>query len=216
MKTSLSKSKLILVLIIFGECFAFLCLGQILAQTEEQQPIPELKSDLPKLDIPKQPLPPVQRNPLKGSVQHSEVVKPNNLNGNSNLGRLDGSSSKGLFKLKSNQMQGGLNQTTTTGLGIIGMKFAIYFGKAPVIYQVFPGTPAIEAGLKPGDLIVAVDGIPTFGLAKNEVYNLIVGQPGTQVTISFKHNRSVQVHTMTRMDVNAIPDPRVRRDYLSM
>ncbi len=168
---------------------------------------PELKPDLPKLDIRKPTPAPVKRHQLKGSVQHSELMKP---------GKLEGNTDKGLFKSKSKQIDGRLSQTTETGLGIIGLKFAVSFGGVPVIYQIFPDTPAAQAGLKTRDIIIAVDGIPTFGLSKNEVYNMIVGQPGTEVTISFKHNNDFQTRKLTRMDVNDIPDPKVRRDYLSM
>jgi len=190
-----------------------------------QSPPPILKPDLPKMAEPKheQALP--TRRQLKGSVQHSEVIKPNSAQshmGTSENGQIDGSSKlngslgKGMFNLKSKKFSGGINQNRESGLGIIGLKFAIYLGRTPIIYQVFPETPAAAAGLQPRDTIIAIDGIPTFGLSKNEVYNMIVGKPGTEVTLSYTHNRNFQTRTLIRMDVNAIPDPRVRRDYLSM
>jgi C-terminal processing protease CtpA/Prc len=241
---------LISILVILGASFAFFSPRQTMAEQEEQstkekQPdgqtdgatqqkqtideqVPELKPDLPKLGVPRPRSAPLPHRQLKGSVQHSEVMKSKGeqlqtkakengqFDNSTAQGKLDGRLGKELFKLKGRQIKGGLNQTTETGLGIIGLKFAIFFGRAPMIYQVFAGTPAAEAGLKPRDTIIAVDGIPTLGLAKNEVYNMIVGQPGTQVTISFNHRGNFQTSTMTRMDVNAITDPRVRRDYLSM
>lgn len=207
---------------------------------EAGEPTPQLQPDVPKLDLPKldvpreEPLPQKQlpvvpkRSQLKGSVQRNELLAPTNDQGGltgKNTGRLDGSSRQGLlngsagkdmFRLKGNQIRGGLSRTREAGLGIIGLKFAVFFGRMPLIYQVFPDTPAEKAGLRPNDTIIAVDGIPTLGLSKNEVYSMIVGQPGTDVNISFRHKHEFQVRRMTRMDVNDIPDPKVRQDYLSM
>jgi S1-C subfamily serine protease len=228
------------VIITLGTSLALLVPDQTMAEqiTEPSQggpsekqsinePVPELKPDLPKMAEPRQEHPP-RRRQLKGSVQHREIIQSpgkqqgikakekGQFDGSADNGKLNGSLSKGMFKLKDKRIFSGINRTTEAGLGIIGLKFAVYFGRTPVIYQVFSGTPAAAAGLKPRDTIIAVDGIPTFGLSKNEVYNMIVGKPGTEVTISYTHNHDYQTRTLTRMDVNEIPDPRVRRDYLNM
>ncbi len=186
-------------------------------------PMPELKLDLPKLDQPKE-LPPAKHNPLKGSVQHQELLKNKQsppqstgtaqFDGNLRQGVLDGNANK-------NQLKGSAGNTrlkgqNELGLGIIGVKFVMGFGRAPIIYEVFPGTPAAEAGMHVRDIIIAVDGIPTMGLSKDEVYNMIVGPPETTVTISYKRKNDFQVKTMTRMDLNKIIDPMLRRDYLRM
>ncbi len=99
-------------------------------------------------------------------------------------------------------------------IGIIGVKFLKVSEKPPVINRVFPGTPAWNSGLQVNDIIVAVDGVPTYGLSKDECYDLIVGTPNTPVTISVMRHGGFMAKTMTRMDFNDIPDPAVRRDYL--
>lgn len=57
-------------------------------------------------------------------------------------------------------------------------------GKTPLkIEEVFPGSAADKGGLKPGDLIVSVDGKSLQGLTIDQSRPLIVGKEGTQVTL---------------------------------
>jgi carboxyl-terminal processing protease len=48
------------------------------------------------------------------------------------------------------------------------------------------GTPAYEAGLKTGDLIVAVDGESTHGWPSDHIQKRIMGEPGTTVTLTIR------------------------------
>ena len=53
------------------------------------------------------------------------------------------------------------------------------------IYVLYPteGTPAFRAGIKPGDLIVSVDGKPTEGLDSAAVASMLKGPRGTHVAV---------------------------------
>ncbi len=51
------------------------------------------------------------------------------------------------------------------------------------IVQVFNSTPAARAGLKPEDLIVAVNGRRLAGLPEDEATSLVKGAPDTDVTL---------------------------------
>jgi len=63
-------------------------------------------------------------------------------------------------------------------------------------------TPADKAGLKTGDLIVAVEGEPTKGWTPEKAQLRIRGQRGTKVTISVRHaDGTVQDYTLTRATV---------------
>ena len=53
-----------------------------------------------------------------------------------------------------------------------------------VIGEVFPGTPAEKAGLKPGDMTLAVDGTDVSDLAADQVAALVRGEEGTQVRLT--------------------------------
>ncbi len=65
----------------------------------------------------------------------------------------------------------------------VGMHVAQRNGKTVVVAP-FPGSPAYKAGLRPGDIIVAVDGKSTSGLNVTEVADLLKGARGTPVNIT--------------------------------
>lgn len=67
-----------------------------------------------------------------------------------------------------------------SGIGAeLGIKKDIVTVVAPL-----PETPAEKAGIKPGDKILAVDGVETYGLALDEVVNKIRGPRGTSVKLT--------------------------------
>jgi carboxyl-terminal processing protease len=76
----------------------------------------------------------------------------------------------------------------------------------PEIVSVIPGSPAAAAGLKAGDLILAVDGTSTDTLAPDQVVHLIRGEPGTTVVITIRHTGDTQPMdvSIVRADV-AVP-----------
>ncbi|HEY9773448.1 MAG TPA: PDZ domain-containing protein [Planktothrix sp.] len=187
---------------------------------------PQLKSDTPKMDltVPKSTI-------LKGGVQHQEAGAPaakpatKPLSGNADTNsagtgtgkfgflhpKKDKSHKKPIQARANNDM---LPAAVDSGVGIIGVKFVLAFGRPPIINRVFRGTPAYDVGLQKDDVIIAVDGVPTFGLSKEEVYNMIVGVPDTPVTVSISRNGEFIAKSMSRMDFNSLTDPIVRRDYL--
>jgi C-terminal processing protease CtpA/Prc len=180
----------------------------------------ELKSDVPKMDTNV-----LKPKVLKGGVQHAEsfnVPPKQKLSGNAKDSQ--GRSKFKLFSahaksdknrnLQAQTQNNTLSSAVQSGVGIIGVKFVLAFGRPPVINRVFPGTPAADMGLRNDDVIVAVDGVPTLGLSKEEVYQMIVGTPGTPVTVTVSRNGDFLPRTMNRMDLNDISDPSVRRDYM--
>ncbi len=192
----------------------------ISAQTSDGDSV--LKMDVPKMDTS------TARKTLKGGIFHREAIVPKSTklqsgaaNNSAKLQDRDSKLTAGtgktgilnkLFKAKIKAAQP--FPVVQNGIGIIGVKFVLGFGLPPTINRVFPGTPAHLAGLRNNDIIVAVDGVPTSGLTKEEVYAMIVGAPDTPVTVSVLRNGDFVPKTMNRMDFNDIPDPSVRRDYL--
>src|SRR5215813_12866512 len=53
-----------------------------------------------------------------------------------------------------------------------------------IVIAPFVGTPAYKAGIRPGDVIAAVDGKPTDNMTTSEVADLLKGQKGTTVHIT--------------------------------
>ena len=73
------------------------------------------------------------------------------------------------------------------------------------IVRVFPETPAEAAGLRQGDLILAVDGTEVNGVdgrAYSEAVNMIRGVDGTEVTLTLLRGNSVQDVSVARGNVN--------------
>lgn len=86
----------------------------------------------------------------------------------------------------------------------------------PIVISPIDGTPAAEAGLQPGDRIVAVDGKGTHGMNATQVVHAIRGKPGSAMTLTISRdlekpfdvtlNRSIiQVHTVvSKLQPNGI------------
>ena len=66
-----------------------------------------------------------------------------------------------------------------------------------------PGTPAEKAGLKAGDLIIAVDKVDMTGTPSELVLKKVVGDPGTDVTLTIVREKSPQPFdvTITRANI---------------
>ncbi len=56
-----------------------------------------------------------------------------------------------------------------------------------------PGTPADEAGIKPGDIIMAVDGESTVGWSVQDAVNVIRGPRGTAVSLLVLHEGDIEL-----------------------
>lgn len=67
----------------------------------------------------------------------------------------------------------------------------------PTVVAPIDGSPAKEAGVLPGDIIVSVDGEDVLGLAIHEVVERVTGPAGTEVTITFMNPESGELRTLT-------------------
>ena len=76
-----------------------------------------------------------------------------------------------------------LRQDTTGKFAGLGITVAIK-DRFPVVISPIEDTPAFRAGLRPGDLIVAIEGKSTLDMQLESVVNALRGDPGTKVAIS--------------------------------
>jgi carboxyl-terminal processing protease len=59
------------------------------------------------------------------------------------------------------------------------------------------GTPAYQAGVKPGDEIMKIEGQSTDGMSQDDAVDKITGQPGTPVKITIRHRGSSELIDLT-------------------
>lgn len=76
-----------------------------------------------------------------------------------------------------------------------------YDTKGIYIITVFPDSPAMEAGLLPGDIIVQVEDVVCSEETYNKAVNTVKGEAGTSVTLKVKRGNTVSDVTMTRRKV---------------
>lgn len=69
----------------------------------------------------------------------------------------------------------------------IGAEVALNSDNRPMVIAAFENSPAAKAGIKPGDVILAVNGTSTAGMNLVEVVLEIRGPAGTSVTLAILH-----------------------------
>ncbi|HEY0757751.1 MAG TPA: S41 family peptidase [Acidisarcina sp.] len=94
----------------------------------------------------------------------------------------------------------------------VGMLIQPQANKIVVVYPI-EGTPSFRAGVRPGDVIVAVDGKITDNLASDEVANLLKGPKGTHVQVTFAREGASKplIFDLVR---DEIPNPSVDLKYM--
>jgi carboxyl-terminal processing protease len=75
-----------------------------------------------------------------------------------------------------------LKQETDGVYGGVGLDVASKNGELTVVAPI-DDTPAAHAGLKPGDKLLEIDGVPTRGMKESDASRALLGPPGTQVVI---------------------------------
>lgn len=75
-----------------------------------------------------------------------------------------------------------LNEIVTGDFGGIGLHIIEQKGYITIITPI-DGTPGFNAGIKPGDKVVSIDGTNVVGYTANKVSELMRGEPGTKVKL---------------------------------
>lgn len=94
------------------------------------------------------------------------------------------------------------------GVGIEVMASERY----PYVFNVVPGAPAAQGGIKAGDVIVAVDGHDVAGWALDEVVSKIRGTIGSMVVLTVQRKDDVLEFDLKRADIHV---PSVGYEMLS-
>lgn len=83
--------------------------------------------------------------------------------------------------------------------------------KEVVIFNVFPNSPAWNAGVKIGDRVLKVNNIDVTNHSVEEIQKLVIGKPNEDVNITFKTREGIKEYKMKRAPLNltnAAPYPR--------
>jgi carboxyl-terminal processing protease len=94
---------------------------------------------------------------------------------------------------------------TTGEYGGIGA-YIRYREGGTVITEPFEGMPAAEAGLKAGDMIVAVDTVDATGLSSDKVSELLKGVPNTNMTVKVQRPGEKNVRSFNVVRKRVIVD----------
>ncbi len=101
-----------------------------------------------------------------------------------------------------------------TGIGVIGLRFIHQSGYSTYIEQVYQNSPAGRAGIRPKDLIFAIDGVRTDYLTSDGVFDMLSGEPGTKVKVFITRGQSMFNVELSREDL-ANFSPEIQNRYLS-
>lgn len=91
-------------------------------------------------------------------------------------------------------------QNAYVGVGITGVMNESGF----LVNKVTEGGPAEEAGMRPGDLVVGVDGTSVVGMTANEVKQLVQGPEGTSVALTVLREGQALTLTMERRTIQTV------------
>jgi carboxyl-terminal processing protease len=96
----------------------------------------------------------------------------------------------------------GFQESTDSQFEGVGMTVIAVKGKGLKVDHVYPGSPAQKGGLRPGDVIVKVDGSPLAGKSSDAATALIKGRAGTSVTLTVDRGREERDLTLKRAKVD--------------
>lgn len=88
----------------------------------------------------------------------------------------------------------------------IGVTIGLDKNAQPQVGSVFEGTPAAKAGIKPGDIFSAIDGVSKPKWDLEDVVNRVRGPIGTKVTLTVKRNGSAPLKVVVTRDRIMVPN----------
>jgi carboxyl-terminal processing protease len=91
----------------------------------------------------------------------------------------------------------------------VGMRVVMRGSAGSIVYEPFKGSPAWKAGLRPGDLIVKVNGTSARGMNTEQVAGLLRGPRGTTVNVEVERDGSLEPLSfrMNRDSINVTSVP---------
>lgn len=94
-----------------------------------------------------------------------------------------------------------MDDETLVGIGI-SISGTLTADDPFTLNEVFEGGPAARGGMEPGDVIVAVDDVDVQGMDPDDIVDMIRGQEGSQVTITYLRDGRHRTVKLTRETVS--------------
>ncbi len=106
------------------------------------------------------------------------------------------------YYLPASQYQDHMDQMNNSYVGV-GITIVVQEGVTGFeVTKVNQGGPAHQAGMLPGDIIVAIEGISTEGMDTTTAKNMVKGEENTQVRLTVRRGEERLDLVMTRKQVN--------------
>jgi carboxyl-terminal processing protease len=112
-------------------------------------------------------------------------------------GMVDALGDTGHSRFLTPQMVQEENNFTQGSFEGIGAEVAMNKDGQVVIVTPIDGSPALAAGVKPGDIMLKVDGVGLTGLSLNNVVSKVLGPAGTKVTITLQDPNTGAIRDVT-------------------
>lgn len=106
-------------------------------------------------------------------------------------------------------------ETHKASHGVVGLDLLIQQGRYPMVQGVFRGTPAATQGLLPGDMILAINGITTFGKNITQVDTMISDVPGDRVLLTVQRGARLSQVRLTVAALDTLPSG-LRSEFSSL
>ena len=124
-------------------------------------------------------------------------------------GMIDGLGDEWSYYISADEYESYLENATNSYVGIGVTISAENVEKGIEIVDVTPDSPAYNAGLEIGDLILAVEGVPVLDGSEeaidiNETKNRVRGKEGTSVTLTVSHAGVTRDVTITRAKIKTV------------
>ncbi|MCF7876221.1 tetratricopeptide repeat protein [Candidatus Bipolaricaulota bacterium] len=87
----------------------------------------------------------------------------------------------------------------------LGMELERAKGQARIL-ATYPDTPASRSSIRPGDLLLKIDGKSINGMSSKNINSALTGEKGTKLELTIKHqNGEQEVITLIRRKLNILP-----------
>jgi carboxyl-terminal processing protease len=99
-----------------------------------------------------------------------------------------------------------LSFIATGTYGGVGVSVSTQQGDA-LVTEVYPNTPMFRAGVKPGDVLERLNGVPTAGMEQEQISSILKGKAGTPLIVDLRKpgQTSVQHLEIIREDITVHP-----------